>query len=832
MPRPVRLFISYASKDRIWKDKLLIAITALVRAGMVEAWHDREIGAGEVWHKEILDHMNKADVALLLISQDFIASKYIHDVELPVFFKRQKEEGLKLFPILLDHCFYKPLPYLHDLQLLNENNTPLIAYIPRTRAFTIVARRLYDELEKIIPNLQAVVHQPQPVVQGFPLEKMLEALPDTGNQLFGREKELGLLDAWQAGVMVWVAGGGTGKSALTRYWLLNRSWQEGTRFIGHSFYSQGTEDQTTSSASFLKQVLRNLGVEDHSSGEYERGQGLARTLAEKPTVLVLDGVEPLQHGPQGNLGGFFKDQGLAGLLVELAREPGQCRCLVSSRVHLADTGLREKAGRFIQQHDLNHLSLAASVELLRSRGVNGFQKDLQLTAKYYGYHALALVLIAEYLHTFHKGKIEKASEISLIADKTKAGRHAMSVMKAYDLALQKEGEELDREMVRLLGLFDRPPEPAAMAALKNADPISGITTLYCQATPMEVEESLARLRQWGLLNPGPDLDAHPLVREWFGEALQTDFPDAFRQAHALLFRHYQQLPAKEQPDTLEELEPLYRAIRHGCLAGEYQEACVKVYWNRIRRGNQAHSLRILGAYSSDLSAISSFFPNGFNQMPVTGLSKGTRSWLVGNASFLLMSLGRLTEAVGPRRASMQMAVQVANWKHVTIHAQNLTNLLLPLGRLTEAWEAANQGIGFVERIVEGGNRLYYDMGCHAYLGRVAHMQGRIAEATTAFGQAEELQKKLQPTLPWLYSIWGAIYALFLLDRAGMPCEQEEVLDRGGYIGERLKDRPQETAFGHLITGLALASLNRTQEALIDLQTAVVNMRRGMNNFLP
>ncbi|MBF0610945.1 MAG: toll/interleukin-1 receptor domain-containing protein, partial [Magnetococcales bacterium] len=464
MSRPVRLFISYASKDNHWKDKILTAITPLVRAGMVEPWHDRDIGAGEEWHEEILAHMNKADVVLLLISQDFIASKYIHETELPVILKR-KAEGLKIFPVLLDHCHYKPLPYLFGLQLLNENKSPLIAYTPRTRAFTMISQRLDDELEKIIPTLAPAVQGPQPIVEGFTLEKMLESLPDTGTQLFGREKELALLDAWQAGVMVWVAGGGTGKSALTRYWLLNSTWPEGTRFIGHSFYSQGTKEQTTSAAGFLQQVLQDLRIKEIPNGDYEKGRLLAQKLGEEATVLVLDGVEPLQHGPQGKLGGLFKDQGLAGLLVELAREPRKCRCLVSSRVHLADTGLRAKPGRFIQQHDLNHLSQEASMELLRSRGVNGRQPDLEKTAEYYDYHALALVLVSEYLHTFHDGRVEKALEIPLIANKTKAGRHAMSVMKAYDVALQRDGEELDREMVRMLGLFDRPAEPAAMAAL-------------------------------------------------------------------------------------------------------------------------------------------------------------------------------------------------------------------------------------------------------------------------------------------------------------------------------------------------------------------------------
>ncbi|MBF0612994.1 MAG: hypothetical protein HQL55_17885 [Magnetococcales bacterium] len=571
-----------------------------------------------------------------------------------------------------------------------------------------------------------------------------------------------------------------------------------------------------------------MGVNDIPLGDYEKGQLLAQILGEKATVLVLDGVEPLQHGPQGKLGGMFKDQGLAGLLVELAREPGQCRCLVSSRVHLADNGLRAKAGRLIQQFDLNHLSPMASVELLRSRGVNGRYLDLEQTAAHYDYHALALVLVGEYLHTFHYGRVERALEIPLIADKTKAGRHAMSVMKAYDLALKKEGEELDREMVRMLGLFDRPAEPAVMAALKNAVPIHGLTTLYSKATPMEVEESLARLRQWGLLNTGLDLDAHPLVREWFGEALQRGAPAAFRQAHVLLFRYYQKIPKTKQPYTLEELEPLYRAVRHGCLAEKYHE-CYLLYQDRIQQRNRYYSTRVLGAYSSDLSAIGSFFPDGFERYPVARLPVTARSVLVATASFLLMSIGRLNEAIEPQKVSMRMDEKASDWANASRSAQNLTNIFLLLGRLSEAWEAARQGVGFALKV---DNRLIEEKDSHASLGRVAHMQGRIEDAKSAFQQAKNLES-LCNNVGEYYSIQGFINDIFLIEQAGTIKERTEILDNEIYHKVSLYDNRQKTAFCQLITGIVMASLDDVREALSDLRLAVMNIRlAGTNNYLP
>ncbi|NGZ29092.1 MAG: toll/interleukin-1 receptor domain-containing protein, partial [Magnetococcales bacterium] len=837
--RPLRLFISYASKDAHWKDRMITACSALIHAKRVEFWFDGKTEAGERWEKEIFARMAWADGALLLISENFIASDYIMTKELPELERKHIQEQFPLLPILLKPCYYEPLEFLHGLQLLNMGKTPLSKEKKSTQTMTELARRLDQRIQLIKLPESDPLPPVSPPAQPLTLSRLLENLPDTSPKLFGRENEWTMLDKVRKtkGILVWVAGGGTGKSALVRHWLMNSDWPKETRFLGHSFYSQGSQDQTTTSAPFLKQALQDLGVTKLPLDNFEQGQLLAQTLRTKPTVLVLDGVEPLQHGPDGHhqLGGLFKDQGLVGLLSELARQPGEVVCLVSSRVHLADLSLQEKKGRFIWQYDLNMLPEVVAVELMKYRGVNGLPKDLLATAQRYKCHALALVLVSEYLHTFHQGRVEKALEIPLMDESTPSGRHAKSVMRAYDIALQKAGEELDREMVRLLGLFDRPAEWSALEALQQAEPIPGLTHHFRHATPSQVAESLARLRQWGLLNPGsPEapLDAHPLVREWFGQTFQQEFPTSFTQAHKILFHHYQQVPEKHQPDTLEELEPLYRAIRHGCLAGEYEEACTKVYWDRIRRGDQAYSLRNLGAHSSDLSALSGFFPDGFDQMPVTGLSEGDRSWLVAEASFLLMSLGRLREAVGPRRVRIQMVEQAKDWLSAAIDAQNLTDLLLPLGRLGEAAEVAEQGVAFAGRIKDREKNLSQRIICHACQGRVSHYLGRMAEAGRAFQQAEVLQIEFQPSLPRLYSIQGTVYALFLLEQAGSQGEREEVLDRGRYIGEQFKDYPDETAFGHLVTGLALESLGRPAEGASQLQAAVADMRRaGINHFL-
>ena len=99
-----------------------------------------------------------------------------------------------------------------------------------------------------------------------------------------------------------------------------------------------------------------------------------------------------------------------------------------------------------------------------------------------------------------------------------------------------------------------------------------------------------RLREQNLLNrENPDqnqnekatLDAHPLVREYFGRRLQQQYQEAWQQAHAVLYDYFKGVPDREQPDTLNEMEPLFAAIRHGCAAGLHQQALAEVYYPRM-----------------------------------------------------------------------------------------------------------------------------------------------------------------------------------------------------------------------------------------------------------
>ena len=233
--------------------------------------------------------------------------------------------------------------------------------------------------------------------------------------------------------------GGVGKSALVRHWLETRFSEtkpDTPRFLGVSFYSQGTREQAGSSDQFLIQALETFGEQDPGQkSAWDRGQRLAELVAAEPTVLVLDGLEPLQYGPGPHkMEGQLKDPGVHGLLARLSAQPGKSLCIVTTRLRLADSDLQNAS---CDQKSVEILSPEAASELLRARGVRGSDEEINEAVDYLGRHPLALVLAAEYLHTFAGGEINRLHEIPLSTQATKAGRHAKSVMAAYETALRK-----------------------------------------------------------------------------------------------------------------------------------------------------------------------------------------------------------------------------------------------------------------------------------------------------------------------------------------------------------------------------------------------------------
>ena len=129
---PLKIFISYAHKDETFKDELVTMLAGLQRRGIVDAWQDRRIEAGDEWNKSIQDAMNDCDLALLLVSPTYLASGFIQEEEQPKLLQRRREMQLRVIPIIVRPCKWQSEPLLKDLQALPKDGKAVITFSDAT----------------------------------------------------------------------------------------------------------------------------------------------------------------------------------------------------------------------------------------------------------------------------------------------------------------------------------------------------------------------------------------------------------------------------------------------------------------------------------------------------------------------------------------------------------------------------------------------------------------------------------------------------------------------------------------------------------------------------
>lgn len=128
----MKIFISYSHEDEVLKKELLVMLRGIERKEIIEIWHDRKIEPGDIWEKEIKNAMENCDMGLLLISPDFIASEFIHKVELNKLLERRSKEGLLVVPIILRDCLWKDELGLGEILALPRNAKPVIKFPKET----------------------------------------------------------------------------------------------------------------------------------------------------------------------------------------------------------------------------------------------------------------------------------------------------------------------------------------------------------------------------------------------------------------------------------------------------------------------------------------------------------------------------------------------------------------------------------------------------------------------------------------------------------------------------------------------------------------------------
>jgi hypothetical protein len=226
------------------------------------------------------------------------------------------------------------------------------------------------------------------------------------SHLFGREEWLDDLDAaWaehgKLHIYSLVAWGGAGKTSVAARWVVDRiaqrGWKGVDRYFDWSFYSQGTKEQSQASADFfIAAALAFFGDHDPQAGSpWERGERLARLVAQHRTLLILDGVEPLQYPPTSPQAGEFKDQAMTALLQGLAlNNRGLCDVTSREPLKMLESFI---PGGTAAEKPLNHLTKEAAIALLCHLKIEGTEEEFEKAWKAAGGHALTLSLLGRFI---------------------------------------------------------------------------------------------------------------------------------------------------------------------------------------------------------------------------------------------------------------------------------------------------------------------------------------------------------------------------------------------------------------------------------------------------
>lgn len=147
----LNIFFAYSREDSKLRERLDKHLSGLKRRNFVNTWYDGKIDAGKEWEKEIDFNLSKADIILLLISADFIASDYCFEIEMKRAIQRHENGEAVIVPILLNPCDWSDLPF-SKIQALPQNGKPITA--PSWDNQEVALNEIANSIREIVDTLR------------------------------------------------------------------------------------------------------------------------------------------------------------------------------------------------------------------------------------------------------------------------------------------------------------------------------------------------------------------------------------------------------------------------------------------------------------------------------------------------------------------------------------------------------------------------------------------------------------------------------------------------------------------------------------------------------
>lgn len=480
-PRALNVFISYAHEDEALRDKLEKQLAILRRQGLIETWHDRKITAGREWAGRIDAALRAADIVLLLISADFLASDYIYDVELTLAMERHEAGEARVLPIILRPCLWQRGVFA-KLQALPKDGEPAISQTwgSLDEAFLSIAKGIAKAAEEIAAErtVRTAAGTPTQTVWNVPFWR--------NPNFAGRSALLAQLGATlSAGRPAALSGlGGIGKTQLA----LEYAWRH--RDDHPVVWWIRAEDPATLAADYAA-LAAPLGLPEAQAREQHVVVAAVRAWLERNTgwLLVLDNAETRDAVRP------YVPQGGGGAVIITSRSP-------------VWGGLAERL-------DVKVLDPDEATDFLMRRTGDGDRQAAASLAEALGYLPLALEQAAAYIEEASDSlanyrKLFEEHHAALLKAGQPATEYPDTVATTWALAM----ERLDTPARALLNLCaflapeEIPLEVIVSQAAKLPEPLDQVA-----ANPVTLNATLTGLLRYSLIGrKGDDLSVHRLVQ--------------------------------------------------------------------------------------------------------------------------------------------------------------------------------------------------------------------------------------------------------------------------------------------------------------------------------
>ncbi|MEO0771068.1 MAG: NB-ARC domain-containing protein, partial [Cyanobacteria bacterium J06649_4] len=471
--KPANVFISYAHEDEALKDELMVHLAPLKRQGKVRSWQDWAIESGVNWDTEIVQQLSTAEIILLLISPDFLASDSCYSVEMQQAVQHHDEGTTCIIPIILKPVNWSATPF-RKLQPLPEDARPITSWNDQDNAWLNVVEGIRRAVDSFPQNrLQSPFVLPQLDIATF-----------TGRELeLRRLEDLLITDRTFTGskVAILTGLGGSGKSALACHFATIHRDKFPDGVIG--LRVDGQDSQI-----IARELAQNCGEGIDPEDERDTATLMHDIFAHRQMLLILDDVN---HTNSRDLlpGGQY------------------CAVLVTTRDRSIYVPLEIPGNRVI---DLSLLSIDAAREILRkflgAERVQAESESVDRIIEMTGGLPLALQIVGSTLQRRRLGLSSYAESLQQV--KTRLQRLqtrddvALNVAAAFNLSLTL----LDEAKVDLF----------ACLSVCDEDEFSSQTAMAVGGLvdDVETQDLLDQLYQLSFLNKS-DLNQysfHPLIK--------------------------------------------------------------------------------------------------------------------------------------------------------------------------------------------------------------------------------------------------------------------------------------------------------------------------------